>query len=259
MSDFLTGKPWAQAPWELVTADISAQAFRVVMAIQLHRRPEGKAPFPGHQRLADMCHVSVPTVVRAISELKAAGILRAEQRRTTTGRKSTCSYRLSLPTDRPSPVMDGGGHRRSSVIDGPSIIGDRAEVEEGSEVERTPSGGNLVAAATNGAVGRPRDEIWDALTELFGSAETESARTKRGKVVRSLAHAGATGDEIATRAAHWPDLFEGATLTELALEKHWGQLDAGVKVQRGNGKRYGRGMTTKAILEMADKAKKEGR
>lgn len=69
-----------------------------------------------------------------------------------------------------------------------------------------------------------RDEVWDALTEVFGKAETETARNLRGKVVRSLVAAGASRESIMERVYAWPSFFEGATLTELALEKHWGQL-----------------------------------
>jgi hypothetical protein len=69
-----------------------------------------------------------------------------------------------------------------------------------------------------------RNPVWDALTEVFGEASTESAKTLRGKVTRSLSAAGATGDEVRKRARSWPRHFEGATLTETALEKHWDAL-----------------------------------
>lgn len=85
--------------------------------------------------------------------------------------------------------------------------------------------------------------IWDALTETFGSAETETARSLRGKIVRSLLGAGATGDEV--RAA--PERYHarmpaGTTLTETALEKHWGLLQAEESTVTGgrNGRSNGR-------------------
>jgi hypothetical protein len=74
------------------------------------------------------------------------------------------------------------------------------------------------------ATGRVRNPVWDALVEVFGEPSTESARTLRGKVVRSLTAAGATQDEVIARARSWPRHFEGATLTETALEKHWDAL-----------------------------------
>jgi len=66
--------------------------------------------------------------------------------------------------------------------------------------------------------------IWDSLTEVFGEAQTENARSLRGKVCRSLSSAGATPQDVVKRAKAWPRHFEGATLTETALEKHWTAL-----------------------------------
>jgi hypothetical protein len=71
---------------------------------------------------------------------------------------------------------------------------------------------------------RPRNELWDALTTVFGEASTATAKSLRGKLVRSLAQAGATPDEVLSRARSWPSHFDTATLTETALEKHWDAL-----------------------------------
>lgn len=71
---------------------------------------------------------------------------------------------------------------------------------------------------------RVRNPIWDALVEVFGEPSTDTARTLRGKVCSSLTRAGATPEEVVSRAKSWPRHFEGATLTETALEKHWDAL-----------------------------------
>lgn len=71
---------------------------------------------------------------------------------------------------------------------------------------------------------RPRNPVWDALSELFGEPTTDTNKRLRGKVVASLRRAGAEYQEIMTRAMSWPLHFPGATLTETALEKHWDRL-----------------------------------
>ena len=71
---------------------------------------------------------------------------------------------------------------------------------------------------------RPRNEVWDALSELFGEPETRTGQKLRGKVCASLQQAGATPDEIFRRAKRWAMHFDHATLTDLALEKHWSTL-----------------------------------
>ncbi len=70
----------------------------------------------------------------------------------------------------------------------------------------------------------PRDEVWDALADLFGEPTTETNRTLRGKLTRSLKNADATGTDIRTRYNAWPFHFENTTITETALEKHWDRL-----------------------------------
>ena len=76
----------------------------------------------------------------------------------------------------------------------------------------------------NGSTSRPRNELWDALTEIFGDATTVTAQSRRGKIIRSLKAARASPDEIISRARSWPLHFDIATLTETALEKHWDTL-----------------------------------
>lgn len=79
----------------------------------------------------------------------------------------------------------------------------------------------LAAAPQNG---RAKNEVWDALSELFGEPNTRTAQTGRGKVCSSLQAAGATPDEIFRRAKRWALHFDHATLTDHALEKHWHTL-----------------------------------
>lgn len=71
---------------------------------------------------------------------------------------------------------------------------------------------------------RPRDEVWDALADIFGQPTTRTNRSLRNKITGSLREAGATYAEVHARAVRWPSYFPGATLTETALEKHWDRL-----------------------------------
>jgi hypothetical protein len=75
-----------------------------------------------------------------------------------------------------------------------------------------------------GIPGRPRDDIWDALVEVFGDPETSDERGRRNRVVKQLRGAGATPQMIGERVDAWPLLYEDATLTDLALAKHWTAL-----------------------------------
>lgn len=62
---------------------------------------------------------------------------------------------------------------------------------------------------------RPRDEIWDTLTEHFGEPRTKSERGRRNKAVGELREAGATPDEIRTVIDYCARNF--TSYTEIAL------------------------------------------
>lgn len=106
-----------------------------------------------------------------------------------------------------------------AVSPSPGLAVSPHEPEEDLEPEEP-----LAKAVSRTPPSRKRDPIWDCLTDIFGDATTETKRSLRGKVCRSLRNAGATPDEIVKRSRAWPRHFEGATFTELALEKHWDTL-----------------------------------
>lgn len=109
-----------------------------------------------------------------------------------------------------------------------SRAGETAEKPaEVAQESRVLTGDRVTVGEPNGspAAGqRERNPIWDALVEVFGEPSTDTARSLRGKVCSSLTRAGATPEEIISRAKSWPRHFEHATLTETALEKHWDAL-----------------------------------
>lgn len=62
---------------------------------------------------------------------------------------------------------------------------------------------------------RPRDLIWDALTEHFGEVRTRDERGRRNKAVKQLKEAEATPEEIAITVDYCKRNF--TTFTELAI------------------------------------------
>jgi hypothetical protein len=79
---------------------------------------------------------------------------------------------------------------------------------------------------------RPRkpDPIWDALVPLFGTvAPGTSAHGKRNRAVADLKRNGATPELILHAHDKYPKLFDGASLTDTALAKHYPQLVATYK------------------------------
>lgn len=188
------------------------------------------------EEIAEQANVSVREVRYAIEKLVELGEL--EKRKAQRGRRRVNVYRVllgarvpqyeRLPFDLEDPFVDDDRQDLPHLDDrqNPALTTGKIRRYDRQNPALTPSIGTSkrivsIATAPNA---RPRNPIWDALTEVFGDATTETARTRRGKVCRSLTAAHATPDEILRRARSWPRHFDDATLTDLALEKHWDVL-----------------------------------
>lgn len=74
---------------------------------------------------------------------------------------------------------------------------------------------------------KPRDLIWDAVTEAFGLSKAEITRSlasQLGKVVKDLKDVNATPEEIFKRYRNYKVLHPDWELTPFALVKHWAAI-----------------------------------
>ncbi len=196
--------PFAIVPEWLLDTDASDRAVRLYALLGRYADREGSS-FPSRKSLAARLKCSVDSLDRARQELEETQALVVERRFTENGDPTTNRYTIRRVLPRGSRTVAETGTRTGA-----------AQNENQSKREVTPNG---VTPAS-----RKANPLWNALTEVFGDATTETARSRRGKVCRSLAAAGASPDEIVRRAKSWPRHFDDATLTELALEKHWDVL-----------------------------------
>lgn len=162
---------------------------------------------PSIERLAKETNANEKTVRRALVSLEAKGYIQRERARKNDGTLGIYSYTF--------PKLDTASHPPDIVSASPP---DTESAQE-PEVNLEPEEGLATSPRS-----RPRNPIWDALTAVFGEATTETAQSRRGKVCRSLTAARASPEDVVRRAQSWPRHFDDATLTELALEKHWDVL-----------------------------------
>lgn len=140
----------------------------------------------------------------------------------------------------------GGGNTRTNeyhiILPGIGNPADSAELIQGNPAEAAPLNPEAASGETNtkdvegskepsrGSNEKKfskevRSSIWDSLTLATGSnPTTKTARGIRGKCVTELLEAGADPEQVEERAGRYHDIFPGATLTDLALVKHWGTL-----------------------------------
>ena len=98
---------------------------------------------------------------------------------------------------------------------------------------------------------RKRDPLWDAFTDVFGEARGKTETQRRGEACKRAREAEATGEEVRTAAAHWPNVMGDATMTELGITSNLGKLLHGPQVNgRSRGTTVGlhHQATQKAVL-----------
>lgn len=166
---------------------------------------------PSVDRLARQTELGEKTVRRALLSLEDKGYITRHRARDGEGRLGNYSYTF--------PLLDNASLPPVTMTASPPVTMTAQEPEVVLEPEEL-----LANGAPAPPQARARNEIWDALTVIFGEATTETAQSRRGKVCRSLRSARASPEEIIRRARSWPSHFGDATLTELALEKHWDTL-----------------------------------
>ena len=196
--------------WVLKHSEETLGRRLVLLVLADHAKEDGTEAWPSVQTIVEQARISERQVQYALRRLEEAGaITKTGRHRGQNQRYGTNVYSvnmkgaISAPLDKPKGAIYDIQRVPYSAPE-PSLL--------------QPVLKSKAVAAT------PRNPIWDALTEVFGDATTETARSRRGKVCRSLAAAGASPDEIVRRAKSWPRHFDDATLTELALEKHWDTL-----------------------------------
>lgn len=198
--------PFSITPEWVLDAEVSDRAIRLYGLLGRYANNNGSA-YPNRKTLAKRLRCSIDSVDRAARELVSIGALEKTARWTGNGDQTSnlCRLIYAAPVQHPSR-----NHAATPLRNGAA----RNE----SQLERETT---LAAAPRE----RPRNEVWDALTERFGEATTRTSQTLRGKIVKSLTAAGATPAEIHIRAKRWPLIFPSAVLTETALEKHWPLLE----------------------------------
>lgn len=178
-----------------------------------------RSSWPSVRRIAADLGLSATTVQKALDKLEELKLIEVER----SGGKVNL-YHLPLvgtvsETDTPA---DWGVYQEMTR----TVSETDTELEQGTR--REPKGSR--AALLTDEESTNRIGVWTALEEEFGEATTRTARSGRGKVARNLFEAGATYSEIRRRVRAWGRLFPPSnggrppTLTDHALEKHWGQL-----------------------------------
>lgn len=199
-----TGKFSIVYEW-LLDAEISDRAKVLYGVLGRYADDSGYA-FPGRKKIAERMRCSLSSLDRALDELVEIGALKVEQR-FRDGAQVSNGYVLVSVTP---PLL--------TYDEPPLFTGDEQNENHLERDERASLSRDPLVIGGKGA----RDALWDALTDVFGPAETKGARSLRGKMVTSLIGARATPDQIRVSPLLYRRVMpDGTIFTETALEKHW--------------------------------------
>lgn len=189
--------------WVLRESDATLGDRLVLLVLADHAKEDGTSAWPSVETIAHQSRLTRRQAQRCLRNLEESG----EIVETGKSRQGTHIYSFPKYMGRGDNITQGGA--TSTSEGGDRITPDPSLVQ--------PS---LVLMDTR----RRRNEIWDALTYVFGEPTIPTAIKLRGQVARDLTAVGATKDQIIARASAWPAHFDSATLTDTALRKHWDTL-----------------------------------
>jgi len=200
--------PFATIPEWLLEADVSDRAVRLYGLLVRHADQDGHA-FPSRKRLSDRLKCSVDSVDRAIRELREVGAVQVRHRKDEAGDRTSNDY-----------ILRPGGRIPAATPVGISAATVAAPVRQELEpLEREPT--------TSVAPLRKPDPIFEALAAIEGSDLTDLTRSQRGalnKAAKELRDLGVDPKAIPRRAQAFGRRYPGATVTALALVRHWAEL-----------------------------------
>jgi hypothetical protein len=179
----------------------------VAFALSTYMSERGDSAWPGVSRLATDTALTPRSVRRHLALLEDEGYV---------GR----TFRLGQTTLYFARTPDSGVLPPRTPVSGDP--GQQCPPTSQDHPEKSPG----AARAPRERRPRARDDVWDALVEVFGFAPASKtqAHGKRNKAVKELKAHGATSEKIKAAADAWPRKFPGATLTDIALATHYPAL-----------------------------------
>lgn len=174
---------FACLPLSVASADLSARAFRVLIAIRSFANGSGVC-HPGMTRISEITKIDRKRLPALIREIENAGIFAIERRQDEAGDAATNLYRfkdasqVSPPEETPVPsTMD-----TESIQGGTGVPVQEDTVSPQKGTEGVPKNGNTVSPS-EGTGGVP---VYGDQTDHLEQKEEETLRAARPPPTRSL-------------------------------------------------------------------------
>lgn len=217
---------WA---WRMISEGrVPQHRAKLVLLALADRADEDGHCWPSNTTLGDKTSQGLEAVRRGLNDLESAGLLVRKRRRMQNGHLAGWEFWLRVG-DHPAPTRDGRDEpSRTWVGNHPAPVRDQEHTPVG-DIHRSPSSSDSASPPKKGTAPRPRDEVWDAMTEAFGSPTTPSEKRHRGKIVSELKQGlieegvaeGRRGEEVRRRVRSLRSAWGAQRVTADSLAKHW--------------------------------------
>ena len=167
------------------------------------------------KELAEICHVTVNTIDRALTDLAEAGTLIITPQHDKQGNRRWNLYTL---TTQPVPYIPPPPKNGATL---PPKMG-RQETKPQNETASTQESTSARRPKTSKEI--RHDRMVTAFVESFGWKRDEITENQWGqlhKAAKMLTEIDANPGDVHGRMLHYPELFRGAACTPLAVASHW--------------------------------------
>ena len=208
--------------------DLDPSDKLVLLALANRTNHETGVCFPGQKLLAQECSMSDRSVRRHLKNLEAQGLITRRPRMRSEGRGRTSDeYRIAfVQPDNMSARSRPTGHDAATNRTNQD---DQPDTGVRGRTVREPKEKNLAAAPREQPAKKTRepDLLFEAIARACNIDIGQLTGTSRGqlnKAVKELKDIGATPDHVGDKARAYRRQYENATLTPMALVKHWPSL-----------------------------------
>lgn len=200
---------------------------------------EGRNSHPGLDNIVAGSLYGRSAVLATLDELQAAGWItmvahsapgRATVYDVEMGRDPALLTAQQVQDLDPSQVQDLDPNRSKDGAQQVQISGEQVQI---SPVAPITTSGVVPRGTSAPAVGRARDEVWDALMaacRIDTTAIPGPARGAYNRAVRELRSIDATPEQIAAKAAAFRRTWPTVSMTPTALVRRWGEVNGGPQV-----------------------------
>jgi len=193
-------------PEWLTESKVSDNAFRIYATLCRFADKDDGSCYPSIKTIANKCGKSPSSVKRGIKELKDLGIVTVEARYINKEQTSNL-YTIIYDPSKVRFISEPRGQFKSDMGASSNMSHKPESINQSHIVKKDKAG---------------RKQLYKTLCESLGyEPQTKTEISGFNKVIKEIAEAGGTSQEIFDRVEVYKNKWKGMTVTPFAIAKNW--------------------------------------